>query len=146
MAFRLENYRHADKFGEWLGYRIVRARAKSGAAEVALRIREDHLSPAGRVHGGAISAFFDFAFGAAVFTTLGPRDFCSTVELKVNYLKPIDLGDRLLAKTKIEFRGRKLCVLVGYLYRNGGKAPVALATATFNVVASERGRRDPAHR
>src|SRR5689334_527057 len=97
-TFDLELFRYPDKFGEWLGYKMVNLDRESQTAEVELQIREDHLSPARRVHGGVVSSFFDFACGAAVFSTLGPRDFCSTVELKVNYLRPIDLGDLLNAK------------------------------------------------
>jgi len=135
--FGLENYAHPDKFGQWLGYRTVKVVPGSGEAEVALTIREDHLSPAGRVHGGVISAFFDFACGAAVFATMQPRDFCSTVELKVNYFRPLDRGDELVAKTKVMFRGKRLAVIQGFLYRNGATDPVAMATATFNVVSGK---------
>jgi acyl-CoA thioesterase len=84
-----------------------------------------------------VSSFFDFACGAAVFSSLGPRDYCSTVELKINYLRPIELGDRLTAKTEVVFRGKRLCVLHGYAYRNDEPEPVAMATATFNVVADK---------
>jgi acyl-CoA thioesterase len=135
----LENYQYPDQFGNWLGYKVVQIDKNLHKAEVELQIREDHLSPAKRVHGGVVSAFFDFSFGAAVFSTLGPRDYCSTVELKVNYLRPIELGDLLLAKTEVIFRGKRLCVLHGYAYRNGEKEPVAMATATFNVVLSRAG-------
>lgn len=130
----LENYRHPDQFGKWLGYEITRLDRKKYEIESRLRIREDHLSPAGRVHGGVVSAFFDYSCGAAVFTTLGPRDFCSTVELKVNYFRPLDLGDELRARCRVAFRGRRLCVIHGYLYRGKEKDPVAMTTATFNVV------------
>ena len=81
-----------------------------------------------------ISAFFDFACGAAVFTVLGPQDFCATIELKVNYLYPIELGQKLTAKTGIVFEGRRLAVVHGYIYRAGFKNPVAMCTSTFNVV------------
>ena len=133
--FGLENYTYPDKFGNWLGYRVIRLDRKNFKAEVGLKIREDHLSPAGRVHGGVVSSFMDYGFGAAVFTSLGPKDFCYTVELKINYLKPIDLGDSLTAKTEVIFRGKRLCVLHGYLYRNKEKAPVAMGSATFNIVS-----------
>ena len=132
--FKLENYTHPDKFGEMLGYRISRLDRKKFRAEALLEIREKHLSPAARVHGGVVSAFFDNTFGAAVFTSLGPRDFCSTVELKVNYLKPLHLGDILRCKTEIVYRGRRLCVCQGFIYRNKEKQPVAMATATFNII------------
>jgi acyl-CoA thioesterase len=133
--FGLENYSHPDKFGQWLGYEVVRA--AGGEAEVALQIREDHLSPAGRVHGGVISAFFDFACGAAVFTTMQAHDFCSTVELKVNYFRPLDKGDRVVARSKVVFRGKRLAVIQGFLYRNDQTDPVAMCSATFNVVAGK---------
>jgi uncharacterized protein (TIGR00369 family) len=129
-----QNYQHPDKFGNWLGYKLLHLDNKTHRAEVELQIREDHLSPANRVHGGVISSFFDYAFGAAVFSTLGPRDYCSTVELKVNYLRPIELDDHLIAKADVIFRGKRLCVLHGYVYRNQEKEPVAMATATFNIV------------
>src|SRR6478672_2151720 len=117
--FDLELFRYPDKFGDWLGYQLINLDREAQTAKVELLIREDHLSPAQRVHGGVISAFFDFACGAAVFSTLGENDFCSTVELKVNYFYPINLHDKLVAKTQVEFRGKKLCVVHGRLFRNG---------------------------
>lgn len=135
--FGLENYQYPDEFGNWLGYEVIRLDRKQFKAEVGLKIRKDHLSPARRVHGGVVSAFFDYSFGAAVFCTLGPKDFCSTVELKINYLQPIELGDHLVAKAQVIFRGKRLCVLNGFAYRNGKKEPVAMATATFNIVTGK---------
>lgn len=131
----LRNYQHPDQFGQWLGYKVAYIDTRAHTAQVELEIREDHLSPAGKVHGGVVSAFFDFACGAAVFSTLEPNDFCSTVELKVNYFHPIHLSDFLVAKTEVVFRGKKLCVVHGRLYRRGDdKQALAMVTATFNVV------------
>ena len=138
----LKNYQHPDQFGEWLGYKIVKIDRKKFEAKVSLKLRDDHLSPAGRVHGGVVSAFFDFASGAAVFSTLGTHDFCSTVELKVNYFRPLNSGDKLVAMAKVVFRGKRLCVVHSYLYRVREKEPMAMATATFNVVAAETPQTD----
>lgn len=135
--YGLKNYKHPDRFGQWLGYSATLNREKS-TAECRLEIREDHLSPAGRVHGGVLSAFFDFACGAAVFSTLEPEDFTSTVELKVNYLRPVESGDKLTAKTAVEFRGKRLCVVTGRIFRDGSEDPVAIATGTFNVVSGRK--------
>ena len=134
----LTHFTFPDKFGEWMGYSVLKFERNKRKAEVGLKIRKDHLSPAGRVHGGVISGFFDFACGAAVFTTLEKGDFCSTVELKVNYLRPIELGDDLVGKTKVVFRGRKICVVLGFIYKNAEKKPTAMATATFNIVEGKR--------
>ncbi len=130
----LAHFAAKDQFGALLGYKGAPLKQGSGKATTSLVIRQTHLSPAGRVHGGVISAFFDFACGAAVFTVLGPQDFCATIELKVNYLYPIELGQKLTAKTGIVFEGRRLAVVHGYIYRAGFKNPVAMCTSTFNVV------------
>lgn len=130
----LENYRHADPFGELLGYEILDLNSKKHTARVGLELRYDHLSPARRVHGGVVSALFDFSCGAAVFTTLGPHDFCSTVELKVNFFKPLNEGDSLVADSRVVFLGKRLCVVESFLYKKGLKEPAGMATATFNIV------------
>ncbi len=137
MKHDLVNYTHPDQFGKWLGYQLTHMDKKEMTAEMELLIREDHLSPAGRVHGGVVSSLFDYGFGATVFSTLGPKDFCSTVELKVNYLKPLELGDKLKVTTRVIFRGKRLCVLHGFLYRNDEKNPSAMASATFNIVTAQ---------
>ena len=135
--FDLKNYSLPDKYGSWLGYRVIAFDRKNSQATLGLTLREDHLSPAGRIHGGVISGFFDFACGAAVFSTMGPEDFCSTVELKVNYFYPLNAGDDLNCEARVVFRGKRLGVAHALLYRNGEKAPVAMATATFNIVSKK---------
>lgn len=132
----LKNYQAPDQYGAWLGYKVKKIDQKKLQATVSLTLRDDHLSPAGKVHGGVVSGFFDFACGAAVFSSMLADDFCSTVELKVNYFRPLFSGDRLTAQTKVVFRGKRLCVVHGFLYRVGTKDHVAMATATFNIVSS----------
>lgn len=141
-AIKLKNYRQVDRYGQWLGYRIIKVDRKKQCAKLSLKLRREHQSLAGRVHGGVISGFFDFACGAAVFSTMGDEDFCSTVELKVNYFKPLNAGDQLICDSRVVFRGKRLCVINAFLYRKGDKAPVAMATATFNIVMYSKSKLD----
>ncbi len=136
-SLNLSNYRLPDKYGAWLGYKILKMDPVKREAKLGLTLRDDHLSPAGRIHGGVISGFFDFACGAAVFCTMGPHDFCSTVEIKVNYFRPLDSGDHLICDARAIFRGQRLCVVHALLYRKGEKRPVAMATGTFNIVSGK---------
>jgi len=133
----LRNYSLPDKYGEWLGYRPVKLDRKKHEAVLELELRDDHLSPAGRIHGGVISGFFDFACGAAVFSTMEHEDYCSTVELKVNYFYALNSGDKLICRSRAVFRGKRLCVVHALLYRKGKKEAVAMATATFNIVSKK---------
>ena len=128
-------HRYPDQFGDWLGYRVEKCDRKKHEAVITLRIRNEHLSPAGRVHGGVVSACFDAALGVAVFSTLVKTDRTATVELKVNYFRPVVLGDRLRITTRVVFRGNRLAVAHGFLHLNGEKAPAGMATGTFNIVS-----------
>lgn len=129
-------YQHPDLFGKWLGYKISKIDKKNRRVITTLKIRKEHLSSAQKVHGGVIAAFLDFTCGVAVFTTLQKNDFSSTVEIKVNYLKPLEMGDQLTAEAEVVFRGKRLCVLQGRLFKSRQKkVPVALVTATFNIVS-----------
>jgi uncharacterized protein (TIGR00369 family) len=130
-----KNYDAPDFFGKFLGYEVVSADFEKNETTTAVSLSEKHLSSAGRVHGGVVSAFMDFALAASVFTTLGEEDFTSTVELKVNYLRPVSEGDRLIAETDVVFRGKKLCVTKGIARRESDGKEVAMATGTYNVVS-----------
>ncbi|MDQ3911311.1 MAG: PaaI family thioesterase, partial [Actinomycetota bacterium] len=52
---------------------------------------ECHYNPIGAVHGGLACTLFDSAMGCAVHTTLPAGVGYTTVELKVNFLRPITL-------------------------------------------------------
>lgn len=140
-----KNYKSPDHYGDWLGYKVESADFKRFEAKLSLVVRREHLSSAGRVHGGVVAGFLDFACGAAVFTTLAANDFCSTVDLKVSYFKPLFEGDVLECQSRVIFRGKRLCSVIADVYRinttqSDSKLvsrtqPVAHASATFNIVS-----------
>lgn len=136
--FKMDHFQHPDNYGDWIGYRIESLDMEGKKSVTALTTREDHLSPSGKVHGGVVSGFFDFSCGATVFTTLGKGDVCSTVELKVNYLQPISVGAKIEGRTEVVFRGKKICVVHGFLFVDGSEKPSAMVTGTFNVVEGKK--------
>ena len=83
---------------------------------------EYHYNPIGAVHGGLACTLFDSAMGCAVHTMLPAGVGYTTVELKVNFLRPID------ART-----GRLLCE--GMTIHVGGR----IATAEARL-RDERGK------
>jgi uncharacterized protein (TIGR00369 family) len=137
MQLKFKNYRHPDKYGRLIGYKYDRLNRKKREAFLSLKLGDKHLSTAGRVHGGVISGFFDTALGAAVFSTLEAGDFTSTVELKVNYFKPLEKGDHLRCHARVVFCGRRLRSVQAFLYRGKEKDPVAMASGTFYVVSGK---------
>jgi uncharacterized protein (TIGR00369 family) len=53
---------------------------------------EYHYNPLGVVHGGMAATLLDSALGCCVNSHLDAGDFYTTLELKVNYLRPITLS------------------------------------------------------
>ncbi len=123
-------FSHPDKFGELLGYEIVSF--SDGQIRSSIKIEEKHISPAGVTHGGVISSLVDFAMGAALFTKLHPGERCSTIEFKINYISPVNLGEKIFCDGRVKFKGRSHAVIECHVFREEGK-DVAMAIGTYNI-------------
>lgn len=67
---------------------------------------EAHQNPLGSVHGGILTTLLDSAMGCAVHTTLPIGGMYTTLELKVNFLRPAFAGGkRLLCAGTVLHRG-----------------------------------------
>lgn len=62
---------------------------RTGEAIFELETKEDHYNPMGTVHGGILCDLADAAMGIAYATTLQENESFTTIELKINYLKPV---------------------------------------------------------
>lgn len=75
-------------FNRFLGMRV--SELGEGRARIDIPFREefigDPLRPA--LHGGVISALVDTCGGAALWTSIDSGDRLSTVDLRVDYLRP----------------------------------------------------------
>ena len=53
-----------------------------------------HYNPIGTVHGGFAATLLDSALGCAIFTTMAKGEAWTTLELKLNLVRPISEGHR----------------------------------------------------
>ena len=60
-----------------------------GRATVALAAGPQHANPMGTLHGGVLCDIADAAMGMAFESTLAPDESFTTVELKVNFFRPV---------------------------------------------------------
>ncbi|HEV8190936.1 MAG TPA: PaaI family thioesterase [Ktedonobacterales bacterium] len=63
--------------------------AGDGRAVVELAADARHANPMGTLHGGILCDIADLAMGAAYFSTLEEGESFTTLELKINFLKPV---------------------------------------------------------
>jgi acyl-CoA thioesterase len=83
----------------------------------------------GDIHGGIIAAIADAAMGLTAYA-LNFR--LVTLELNINYLAPVKLGERLTAEGRAIHTGRKTVVAEAGLY-NSGKKLVAKSRGTLFI-------------
>lgn len=121
---------YPDKWGEEVGYLLVEHH--SGRVRTKLTLKEKHRSPSGVTHGGVISSFVDWSMGGAVFTHLKPGQLCSTIEFKINYLSPVQIGETIFCDAKVKYAGKSHAVVEFHVFREEGK-DVAVGVGTFNI-------------
>jgi uncharacterized protein (TIGR00369 family) len=86
-----------------LGFRLIAL--SPGAATVQLEAGPQHANPMGTLHGGVLCDIADAAMGIAYATNLVEGESFTTLELKINFLKPIWKAT-LTAEGKVIKQGR----------------------------------------
>jgi uncharacterized protein (TIGR00369 family) len=112
-------------FAERLGARP--GRAEDGRATVTFEAAEEHLNPAGTLHGGVLATLVDTAMGRAVRSTTGEDDVPATSQLTVTYLRPGKPGP-LTVTARVRTRGEHLTVCEADVEQDGRELVHALAT------------------
>lgn len=78
-----------------------------GHAIIELTAGPQHANAIGTLHGGVLCDIADAAMGMAYAANLAPGESFTTVELKINFLKPVWNG-RLRAEAQVKKQGRTL--------------------------------------
>jgi uncharacterized protein (TIGR00369 family) len=87
----------------------------------------------GTFYGGVLAAFADAAINAAVMTTVPPATSFGTLDLKVNFLRPVTPDGRdLVARATVEQRGRTIAVTTCRIDDADGKR-VAMASGSAMI-------------
>ena len=86
-----------------LGFRVVDV--EPGRAVFEMEAGPQHANPMGTLHGGVLCDIADAAMGIAFASTLSEGESFTTLELKINFLKPV-WSARLTATAKVVKRGK----------------------------------------
>ncbi|WP_305956014.1 PaaI family thioesterase [Pseudomonas sp. 2FG] len=114
--------------GETLDF--VPIHMEPGAAIFQGRPQRRHYNPLGTVHGGWFATLLDSAVGCAVHSTLPAGKGYTTLELKVNMVRPLnDRVPMVRAEGKVIHAGRKVATAEGRIIGPDGKL-YAHATTT----------------
>ena len=88
-----------------IGFRLTAV--AEGRATVVLEAGPQHANPMGTLHGDILCDVADAAMGIAYASTLEDDESFTTLELKINFLKPV-WNSKLTAEGKVVKRGRTI--------------------------------------
>jgi uncharacterized protein (TIGR00369 family) len=88
-----------------IGFKL--AAVKPGEAVIEFDASEAHANPMGTLHGGVLCDIADAAMGMAFGSSLAEGESFTTLELKINYLKPV-WKSRLKAVGRVVKQGRTI--------------------------------------
>lgn len=91
--------------GRLLGFRMTAV--EPGRCVFEMSVDERHHNGVGTLHGGVYTDLADAAMGYAYAATLGEGETCTTVELKINFLRAVSQGT-LTAEAKVVKAGTTL--------------------------------------
>jgi uncharacterized protein (TIGR00369 family) len=119
--------------GETLGLRFLEV--SSGDVRIEMPVEPPVLNSMGYLHGGALSALADTAMGFAAFTQLEAGEASTTVEFKINFLRPVFSGV-VQARSRVIRRGQHL-IVVDCDIRDGQERLVAQSLGTHMILRGE---------
>ena len=109
---------------------------KPGEAVVELQATEAHANPMGTLHGGVLCDIADAAMGIAYSANLDEGESFTTLELKINFLRPIWRA-RLRAVGRVVKQGRTVGLVECDITDEKGNL-VARATSTCMTLRDEQ--------
>lgn len=90
-----------DLFSQWLGIEVITI--QEGYSKIKMKVRKEMINGFGIVHGGVAFSLADSAFAFAC----NNRNILSVaLDTSINFLKPVHVGDALIAETKEIHNGK----------------------------------------
>src|SRR5512136_670880 len=132
----IENGMPIMPFAQLLGFSVKSV--ELGQAVIEIEITGHHVNTMGTLHGGVFCTIADTAMGVAFATLLEEGEALTTLEMKINFLKPVWKG-KLLAMAKVVKKGRLTGLIECDILDEHGQL-VARAGSTYMAISGEQAK------
>ena len=119
------------KFSKYLNGKIISA--KRGEIEVEYHVRDEWANPTGLLHGGMQAAIQDEIIGMTS-VTLGYEGTLLTIDMHVNYLGKVEVGETIRVKASMVREGR---TILHFFSTIRDKDDILIATANANLLRTQ---------
>ena len=108
---------------------------ENGECVATMLAEERHSNPMGTIHGGILCDLADAAMGMAYYSTLEEGESFTTLELKINFLRPFWTG-KLVARGKVVHRGKSVGMVECDVFDDQERL-IARSSSTCSVLRGE---------
>ncbi|MDE3074959.1 MAG: PaaI family thioesterase [Chloroflexota bacterium] len=126
----IPHFNHSPFF-QLLG--LVVEEARPGYARLSCQARAELVHDGGILQGGVTATLADIAAVMGILSEEPPPAHVATVQLQINYLRPVGEGDLLLATAVILQRGKRLAFADVNVANSRSGELVAKASVTCSV-------------
>ena len=102
----------------------------NGHSKCSLKSEEKLFNPHRVLHGAVLYALADTGMGAALYPGLNEGEICATIEIKINYYKPVNSGI-ITCITDVINRGKSVANLESVIYNKA--TLVAKANGNYSI-------------
>jgi len=117
-----------------IGFRMTAI--EPGRSRFELDADARHHNPMGTLHGGVLCDMADIAMGSAYASTMEEGESFTTLELKINFLRPVRAA-HLVAEGQLVQRGRTVGLVECVVSDDQGRL-IAKATSTCLTLRGEQ--------
>ena len=120
-------------FNNFLGFEVLELR--EGFARIKVPPRPEFVGDVQRpaLHGGLISTLADSVGGIATFTKLEKDQRASTVDMRVDFLRPGNVDADLIGEGTVLRLGNRVAVAEMRIHQGDPEQPIAIGSAVYNV-------------
>lgn len=101
-----------------------------GTSTCSVEVSEKLLNPHRVVHGAVIFSLADTGMGAALYPSLLEGQICATIEIKINYYRPVTTG-LLTCETTVVNRGKSVANMESIIFCND--TLIAKANGNYSI-------------
>jgi uncharacterized protein (TIGR00369 family) len=115
-----------------LGWQLEDIDPEAGTIRVKFEARAEFTNPLGNIQGGILASMLDDTMGPALVASLPPGKFAPTLEMKVSYFAPAEVGP-LWGLGRVVHAGRTNAFVEGDLV-DAEQVLIARGSATVRII------------
>lgn len=124
----IHNLSEISPFAKLLGVQVHKL--ADGCCHCSITIKNEFRNIHKALHGGVIYSIADIGMGAALYSAMESGENCTTIEIKINYLKPASDGE-VECEARVIQKGKNIAVIEAEIKNR--QVLIAKAIGTFSI-------------